>query len=56
MLDMLKVLHIQRKKTIYFSVENLFNNVRKNINNINISLKISSRPSSGFINRIINIM
>ena len=56
MLDILKVLHIQRKKTIYFSVENLFNNVRKNINNINISLKISSRPSSGFINRIINIM
>ena len=30
--------------------------LEKTSNNVNISLKISSRPSSGFINRIINIM
>lgn len=52
------VTHIQRKKTYFFSVENVFSNIRNSFSNkssLLIQLKFAKFPSKGFLNRVGNI-
>lgn len=53
------VTHIQRKKTIFFSVENVFSNLRISLiksSSIFISLKYARFPSVGFFKRVGNFI
>lgn len=53
---MFKITHIQRKKTFFFSVENIFSSIRSNISKkMKISLFISKYSSSGILKRLYNI-
>jgi glycosyltransferase involved in cell wall biosynthesis len=53
------VTHIQRKKTFFFSVENVFSNLRISLiksNSVVINLKYAKFPSIGFFKRVGNFI